>query len=63
VQREHGTEYPKIWSKYEKVILESLLDTIDGKNLAIITHQYSHAAKGTMEFWSAMDLLFAKGFT
>jgi hypothetical protein len=63
VQRERGTEYPDIWTKYEKVILESLVDTIDAKNLAIITHQFSHAGKGSMEFWSTMNLLFAKAFT
>ena len=51
-----------MWKKYEKVILDNFVNTLDGKNLAITTHRFSHAKQGSLEFWTAMNEVFVKFF-
>jgi nitrogen regulatory protein PII-like uncharacterized protein len=43
VHAQRGVTYPNIWKNYETLILDKMLDQLNGKNLAIITHRYSHA--------------------
>jgi hypothetical protein len=32
--------------------------SLDPKNLTIITHLFGHAKKGSLEFWSALNMRF-----
>jgi hypothetical protein len=56
-----GIKFDNIWKKYETYIL-AMLDSIDGKNLAIITNRYSHSKKGSVDFWSAINFKFSQLF-
>lgn len=59
VQQQTGVDYKKAWARYEQAMIGHMLTTeIDGKNLAIIAHRFSHARQGSLEFWSAIDKAF-----
>lgn len=61
VEAQKGIKYDKIWSNYETLIL-TMLETLDGKNLAIITHRFSHQKKGSIEFWASINQQFSMIF-
>ena len=59
MQQQSGVEYKKAWARYEQAMIGHMLTTqIDGKNLSIIAHRFSHARQGSLEFWSAIDKAF-----
>lgn len=62
VELQKGIKYDKIWAKYESLIL-TMLDSLDGKNLAIISHRYSHQKKGSVEFWASINHQFSMIFS
>lgn len=39
-----------------------MLESLDGKNLAIISHRFSHQKKGTVEFWASINNQFSMIF-
>jgi len=59
VQQQTGVEDKKAWERYEQAMIGHMMTTqIDGKNLSIIAHRFSHARQGSLEFWSAIDKAF-----
>jgi len=55
VEKQKGISYEKIWKRYEAIILDSMLESLDPKNLTIITHRFSHQKYGSLDFWAAMN--------
>lgn len=59
VEREKGITSQKIWDYYEKLLLEEIYDSLDAKNLAMITYRFSHSKKGSLNFWAMMNERFS----
>ena len=49
-----------MYDVYEKLLKTKLIDTLDSKNLSLISTTYSKCEKGSMDLWSKINKRFVE---
>lgn len=61
-----GMKFDMFWKQCEQRIMSNLNQTLNAKNIALISNLYSSEKKGSLEFWNMINMKFVenlKNFT